>query len=469
MRVIRFCSESEMLDRLTDFVGKFDGYTELRSHVNHMASVMTRGGSLVHNGASRTGGVSSRVWQDGRFGFASEPGDDADAIRSVLSRSRDAAGFLNKPGTASYELPESQPGFGHYDNHTAQTVLSPGERVDLVRSVDAHIAAHYPDLNNVDIRLDTLAMEKALVTSEGSETYSYVPRAYLRVVMSMEADDGIVELYESFGGFGDLEDHVLDPQAIAGQIEDLYAELKAKAGGIYCEAGEHDVILSPDVTGILAHEAIGHTCEADLVLEGSIAGPWLGREVASDKVTLVDCAGRGPDGDAPITIHVDDEGTPCQDVTIIEDGVLKAFLTNRETAGRLDLEMTGNARAFAFKDEPLVRMRNTMIAAGTDSLDEMIGAIDHGYLFSRPSNGQADLTSEFMFAVTSGREIRNGKLGRALRDTTTSGVAFDMLKTVTHVGTDLAWDGAGFCGKKQPMPVGTGGPSIKCRITVGGR
>ncbi len=285
----------------------------------------------------------------------------------------------------------------------------------------------------------------------------------------MEADDGIVELHESYGGFGDLEEHRLDPEALAADLDALYAELKDKANGIYCEAGEHDVILGPSVTGILAHEAIGHTCEADLVLEGSIAGPWLGREVASEKVTLLDCAARGPNGDAPITIHVDDEGTPCSDVTIIENGVLRSFLTNRETAGRLGLEMTGNARAFAFNDEPLVRMRNTMIAPGSDSLDDMIASIDHGYLLTRPSNGQADLTSEFMFAVTSGREIRNGKLGRALRDTTTSGVAFDMLKTVTHVGDDLAWEGSGFCGKKQPMPVGTGGPSIRCRITVGGR
>jgi TldD protein len=88
----------------------------------------------------------------------------------------------------------------------------------------------------------------------------------------------------------------------------------------------------------------------------------------------------------------------------------------------------------------------------------------------RATNGQADLTSEFMFGVNCGYEIRNGRLGRAIRDTTISGVAFDMLKTVTHVGDEFKWSGAGgWCGKKQPIAVGMGGPAIKCRVTIGGR
>ena len=82
---------------------------------------------------------------------------------------------------------------------------------------------------------------------------------------------------------------------------------------------------------------------------------------------------------------------------------------------------------------------------------------------------QADATGEFMFGITMGYEIRHGKLGRAIRDTTVSGVAFDMLKTVDMVGDTVVWGSSGFCGKKQPMPVGLGGPALRCRITMGGR
>jgi TldD protein len=205
------------------------------------------------------------------------------------------------------------------------------------------------------------------------------------------------------------------------------------------------------------------------VISGSVAGDNLGAKVASEKFTLMDCAGRGPDGEGTIAIHVDDEGTLCRDVTIIENGVLKEFLTDKETARELGRMPSGNARAFSFSDEPLVRMRNTLIKPGTDKLDDMIGAIGDGYFLKRTLNGQADMTSEFTFAMGCGYEIKSGKLSRGLRDTTISGVAFDMLKTVTHVSDDMWWSGGGMCGKKQPMPVGMGGPAVKCKVNLGGR
>jgi TldD protein len=113
-------------------------------------------------------------------------------------------------------------------------------------------------------------------------------------------------------------------------------------------------------------------------------------------------------------------------------------------------------------------MRNTAILAGKDRLDGMIASVEDGYYLLRYSNGQADSTSEFMFGVTLGYEIENGKLGRAITDTTISGVAFDLLKTVTMVSDEMNWSCAGFCGKKTPIPVGMGGPSIKCRVHLGG-
>lgn len=114
-------------------------------------------------------------------------------------------------------------------------------------------------------------------------------------------------------------------------------------------------------------------------------------------------------------------------------------------------------------------MRNTAILPGKSSLDEMIASIDDGYYLMNSGNGQADSTSEFTFGVTMGYEIKNGKLGKAIRDTTVSGVAFDMLKTVSMISKDMSWSCAGMCGKKQPIPVGMGGPAIKCKINIGGK
>ena len=108
----------------------------------------------------------------------------------------------------------------------------------------------------------------------------------------------------------------------------------------------------------------------------------------------------------------------------------------------------------------------------TDSinkLNDMISTIDNGYYLTKSSNGKEDSTSEFMFAITMGYEIKNGKLGRAIKDTTISGIAFDVLKTVDMISSDMSWSSAGMCGKKQLIPVGMGGPAIKCKVNIGGR
>ena len=458
-----------MLDPLLKHAENLDHYTELRSHANLHTRLVMRKGVLVENAHAEKRGVSARCFRGGAFGFASKVGDSDGSIEGVMAEAAANAELTGRGGADQDTLPETGAGRGEFDYRTGQTRATAADRMAVVAEVDNYVTRSYPGLLNADIVLSNLAIEKALVTSEGAATYSYVPRSNLVLQLAVHANDGVVDLYRVYGGFGDFEDRFDRVDWIFEAIDQLYEELREKADGTYCEAGTHDVILDSDIAGILAHEAIGHTCEADLVLGGSVAGDHLGRQVASDKFTLTDHAGRGPDGNASIAIHVDDEGTPCRDVTIIENGALRGFLHSKETARAFGVEPTGNARAYTFSDEPLVRMRNTAINPGTDKLEDMIASIDHGYYLKRSSNGQADSTSEFMFGVTQGYEIRNGVLGRAIRDTTISGVAFDMLRTITHVSDDLTWSRGGMCGKKQLIPVGMGGPAIKCRINLGGR
>jgi TldD protein len=168
-------------------------------------------------------------------------------------------------------------------------------------------------------------------------------------------------------------------------------------------------------------------------------------------------------------VYVDDEGVKAQDAPLIVDGKLVGYMVNRETGRHFDMIPQGNARAFAFNDEPLIRMRNTAIHPGKDKLQDMIASVEDGYYLQSYNNGQADTTGEFMFGITRGYEIKNGKLGRAIFDTTISGVAFEMLKTVDMVSDTVTWNSSGFCGKKQPMPVGLGGPDLRCRVMIGGK
>jgi len=114
-------------------------------------------------------------------------------------------------------------------------------------------------------------------------------------------------------------------------------------------------------------------------------------------------------------------------------------------------------------------MRNTAILPGTSRLDDMIAGVDDGYLLMKTGNGEADSTTEFMFALSLGYEIKNGKIGRALRDTTLSGSAIKVLQSVDAVSDDMRWSCAGYCGKKQPMVVSMGGPAIRARAHLGGQ
>ena len=458
-----------MLESLLKHAENLDRYTEIRSHANHQTRLAMRKGVLIENTQVEKRGVCARCHRGGAFGFASRAGDGAAAVQAVVAEATANAELARRGTEDAHPLPETGVGRGEFDYRTGRTKATAAERMAVVAEIDDYVTRTYPGLLNADIVLSSLAIEKALVTSEGAATYSYVPRSNVVLQLAVQGNDGVVDLHQVYGGFGDFEDRFERVDWMFDAVDRLYAELREKADGAYCEAGTHDVILDSDLAGILAHEAIGHTCEADLVLGGSVAGDRLGQHVASEKFTLVDHAGRGPDGNASIAIHVDDEGTPCRDVTIIENGVLRGFLHNKDTARAFGVEPTGNARAYTFSDEPLVRMRNTAIKPGSDRLEDMIASVDNGYYLERSTNGQADSTGEFMFGVTQGHEIRNGVLGRAIRDTTISGVAFDMLRTITHVSDDLTWSRGGMCGKKQLIPVGMGGPAIKCRISLGGR
>lgn len=448
----------------------FQEHTELRVQENRSTMIMLLNGDSVVNTSESTAGVSARVYRNGCWGFASLTGrDDAGIARVVRDATANARFLADRLKRRADRLPISARS-GMHDLSTEKPRLSHAELLEFVRAVDAWLASKHPELLSRTLSLRCLDMDKVLLTSEGASAGSLIPRTLLYVMLSRTAAAGdTVEAMRVLGGRGQFEDVFDTPEQLFPEVEDLCGHLARKAEGIYPEAGAHEVVLGPDLAGILAHEAIGHTTEGDLVLGGSVAGENRGRQVASELVSLVDFAHTALGAICPVPVWVDDEGSAAEDALIIDKGVLRSFMHSKETALKLDAAPTGNARAFAFFDEPLVRMRNTAILPGGSTLEDMIASVDNGYYLMEPGSGQADSTSEFMFGVTLGYEIKKGKLGKALRDTTVSGIAFDMLKGVGMVSRDMKWGCSGFCGKKQLIPVGMGGPAIRCRITIGGR
>ena len=444
-------------------------HTELRGQNNRNRRVVLLSGDVMANVRSDVSGVSARVYRGGVWGFSSMAEYTKEAAATVLKAASENADFMERH--AGNGKPPLAPITGRQP-FVMEDFHDPAQKVyvDFAREVDAYIAAHCPKLTSRKVLATEDSMEKLLKVSDGMDAHILSPRSYIYVFLTAETPAGApVELFKAFGGSGTFDVNFTDPAALYDGIDKLYEQLMQKREGVYADAGEKTVILGGMMTGMLSHEAVGHTVEADLVLGGSVAAHNLNKQVASDLVTLTDFAHTAFGEPCPLPVFVDDEGTEAKDVTLIRNGILTGYMNSRESAQHFGMEPGGNARAWMFSDEPLIRMRNTAVHPGKDKLDDMIASIDDGYYLIDSGNGQADTTGEFMFGVTMGYEIKGGKLGKALLDTTISGVAFDMLKTVDMVSDSVFWCSSGFCGKKQPMPVGMGGPALRCRVKIGGR
>lgn len=448
----------------------FSGYGELRIGENTSEAIRLLNGDVIANSKSANGGVCARVYRGGGWGFASSPEQSADSVKAVLKSAGENAEFMASKFKGTVGNMPGNPGMGRESFRPGGARLTQKDKLDFARSLDNYIAEKYPGLMSRLVILSGFHQERSLITSDGAEYYSYIPRAHVFFSFTADRDGAPIDLMSrAFGGLGEFEDFSPRTDEIYEVIDATYETLMKKRDGVFADAGVRECILAPDLAGILAHEAVGHTVECDLVQSGSVAADLLDKPVASELVNMVDFAHHAFGELCPVPIFVDDEGTRAEDAVLIRDGVLKGYMHSRQTAESYETAPQGNARAFGFDDEPLIRMRNTCILPGESKLEDMIASVEDGYYLSNPTNGQADLTSEFMFGVAMGYEIKKGKLGRAILGTTVSGVAFDMLKTVTAVSDDLMWLSAGFCGKKQPASVGMGGPAIKCKINLGGK
>ncbi|MBO4216598.1 MAG: TldD/PmbA family protein [Clostridia bacterium] len=444
-------------------------HTEIRVQKNRTRRVTLVAGNMSANARNESSGVSSRVYKNGVYGFSSMAATDKSAIASVARAAAENAEFMSAhvgKGTAMFPEEEKRD-VSDFSEHSdvPQSVY-----IEAAKAVDGYIRDRYPKLQSRTVVCTADSTEKILVSSDGAYGRNIISRGYIYSVMKAETPSGSpVELMRVFGGGETFDKLFGDMSEVYSGIDAQYENIMKKREGVYPEAGVRTCILGGSLSGMIAHEAVGHTVEADLVLGGSVAAHSLGKRVASDLVNLTDFANTAFGERVPLPVYLDDEGTPAVDAPLIRDGILVGYMNSRETAAGFGMKPTGNARAYGFSDEPLIRMRNTAIHPGKDSLEDMIASVDDGYYLISTNNGQADTTGEFMFGVCMGYEIKHGKLGRAILDTTVTGVAFEMMKTIDMVSDRTEWDSSGFCGKKQPMAVGLGGPALRCKITIGGR
>lgn len=233
--------------------------------------------------------------------------------------------------------------------------------------------------------------------------------------------------------------------------------------------GEYDCICSPEVTGMIVHEAFGHGVEMDMfVKKRALAEKYVGEYVASELVTMHDGAA-GVDETA--TYFFDDEGIPAHDTVVIEKGILKQGISDLQSALTLGTEPTGNGRRESFRRKAYTRMTNTYFEGGRDRVEDMISSVKNGFLLENPSSGMEDPKNwGIQCMVNIAREIRDGKLtGRIFSPIVLTGYVPDLLKSISMMSENVVLGGGGMCGKgyKEWVKVSDGGPYIKARIRLG--
>ncbi|MCE4607619.1 MAG: TldD/PmbA family protein, partial [Caldisphaeraceae archaeon] len=223
----------------------------------------------------------------------------------------------------------------------------------------------------------------------------------------------------------------------------------------------------PEVSGVFAHEALGHLAEADLFIDG-ILGRMKGKRIAKEIVSVTD----SPLSRDPMAIGItpyDDEGIEGREVKIIEKGVVKEAMNNRLYASVLGEEPTGNGRAESHQSTVLVRMRNTYFEPGDSSFEELIEGVKDGYLMNSVLGGQTSPDGTFQFGIEEGFKVENGEIKYPLRNVGIAGYTIETLSQISGVSKDLSfWPGV--CGKEgQRVFVGTGGPYLRVeKMKVGG-
>ena len=236
------------------------------------------------------------------------------------------------------------------------------------------------------------------------------------------------------------------------------------------EAGVQTVVMGQAESAVLLHEAVGHGLEADFNYKKlSNYSGRVGQKVASDQCTVVD---EGLFANMRGTINVDDEGNAPKSTTLIENGILRGYMTDRISAKQLGVKPTGNGRRQAYNHPPMPRMTNTYLRPGKFSSEEIIKSVKEGIYAKGFTGGNVDITKgDFTFSCSECYRIEDGKITVPLKGVTLVGNGPDVMTKVTMVGNDLKFtDGGWTCGKSgQMVPVGMGTPTVKVSdITVGG-
>ena len=342
-------------------------------------------------------------------------------------------------------------------------------KTGLMAEIDAHVRASDPRVVQVSVSLAGERREIDILRPDGAHFHDVRPLVRLTISVTLE-QDGRRESGSATAGGRAAYDQWIETSRWKAIAARALAKAETNLSAIPAPAGEMEVVLGPGWPAILLHEAVGHGLEGDFNRKGtSVYSGKIGERVAAPGVTVID---DGTIEDRRGSLSFDDEGTPTARTVLIEDGILKGYMQDRQNARLMGMAPTGNGRREGYDAPTLPRMTNTIMTAGERDPEEIVRSIRRGIWAVDFGGGQVDITSgNFVFQCTEAYLVENGKVIAPVRNATLIGHGPTVLQKVSMIGNDFAMDdGAGTCGKAgQSVPVGVGQPTVKVdALTVGG-
>ncbi len=411
-------------------------------------------------------GVGVRAMSGEKTGFAYS---DEIVLPALLEASGAARAIARSGESHALKAWSAGSGLRLYAPGDPLESMSPEEKVELLRRVDAEARRQDPRVEQVIVSLAGEHDVVLVANQEGRLVADVRPLVRLNVTVLAE-ENGRRENGTAGGGGRVGYEYFLEEDRALGYARDAVRQALVNLEAVAAPAGTMPVVLGPGWPGVLLHEAIGHGLEGDFNRKGTSAfAGRMGERVATELCTVVD------DGTLPGrrgSLNVDDEGEPTRCTTLIEEGRLVGYMQDSMNARLMNMAPTGNGRRESYAHLPMPRMTNTYMLAGPHEPEEIIRSVDRGLYAVNFGGGQVDITSgKFVFSASETYLIENGRVTRPVKGATLIGNGPEVLTRVSMVGNDLGLDtGIGVCGKDgQSVPVGVGQPTLKVdALTVGG-
>ena len=434
-------------------------YMDIRFGMGDNTSILMKDGNVDEINTGMSLGARIRVLNNGAWGFAYTT--DLSKIDEIT----ETALKLSKSLKGDVKLSESEiiKDNIEVDVKIPFKDISIEEKKDIMK--EANDAATIDKVNSTTVSYSDSEVNELFMNSEGSEIQVKTDR--VRMALNASATDGEIIQF-GHGSLGGVKGFEVISEV---DIEEFGRNIGEKAVRLLdakpAPSGQFPVIADPELTGVLIHEALGHATEGDLILQNdSILKGKIGEKIASNIVNIFDDASR-KDGFGYYPYDV--EGVKTKPNQLVKNGELISLLNSRETASKLGMESSGNARSI-IADQPIVRMSNTYLQPGDNTFEELIEDLPNGMYLKGSRGGQVDTGKGiFQFNAAEGYLIENGEITTPLRDVSLSGNILETLKNIDAIGNDFKLS-VGFCGKDgQTAPVGDGGPHTRIlNALVGG-